>query len=235
MKVRLLATVLLSSFVALAQSAAPSSDIHAWVDRDHFRDANLKLMEQKPDRRVVVLGGSMLAQWNLEKAFPNKDYVNRSIDGQGTAQLVLRFNQDVGQLKPRVAVIAPGLDDLGRGIGVEDIQQNLILIAQLAKSHGIRVAFASLPAINPKGSNPLASVVTTEQVRELNKWMYLYAKDHRDSYVDFWSQLGDSQALLKSEFSPDGITLNEAAFKTMEPLLEKKVAEAIQASVGKIK
>ena len=234
MILRLFIALSLSSVLALAQNAAPSFDVHAWVDRDHFRDANAKLMEQKPDRRVVVLGGSMLAQWDLGTTFPGKDYVNRSIAGQGTAQLVLRFNQDAAQLKPRVIVIAPGLDDIGRGVAIADIQQNVILIAQLAKAHNIRVVYASLPAINPKGSSPLALVVTPEKVRELNRWMFLYTKDHGDTYVDFWSQLGDNQTLLKHEFSDDGISLNEAAFKSMAPVLEKRVAEAIVASTGRL-
>jgi lysophospholipase L1-like esterase len=234
MIVRFLAVLILTSVVAFGQNASSSFDVHAWVDRDHFREANAKLMEQKPDRRVVILGGSMLAAWDLAKSFPDKDYVNRSIPGQGTAQLVLRFNQDVSQLKPRVIMIAPGVDDVGRGVSMADIQQNMILIAHLAKAHNIRVAFASLPAIDPKGSNHLASVVTTDQVRELNKWMYLYAKEHGDTYVDFWSQLGDSKTLLKQEFSEDGISLNEAAFKAMAPVLGKRVAEAIPASVGKL-
>jgi lysophospholipase L1-like esterase len=234
MILRVFATLLLLSMVTGAQSATPSFDVHAWMDRDHFREANAKLMEQKPDRRVIVLGGSMLASWDLGKSFAGKDYVNRSIAGQGTAQLVLRFNQDVTQLKPRVVVIVPGVDDVGRGVSFTDIQQNVIMMAQLAKAHGIRVAYASLPAVNPKGSSPLAAVVGPEKVRELNKWMYLYAIDHGDTYVDFWSQLGDPQTLLKPEYSGDGIALNEAAFKAIAPVLEKKMAEAIVAPSGKM-
>ena len=234
MILRLLAALSLTSILSLAQSAAPAFDVHAWVDRDHFREANAKLMEQKPDRRVVILGGSMLSQWDLAKAFPGKDYVNRSIDGQGTAQLVLRFNQDVAQLKPRVVVIVPGIDDIARGVSLADIQQNVILMAQLAKAHGIRVAYASLPAVNPKGTNPVAPVVTPDKVREVNKWMYLYATDHGDTYVDFWSQLGDTQTLLKREYSEDGISLNDAALKAIAPVLEKKLADAIVAPSGKI-
>jgi lysophospholipase L1-like esterase len=230
---RVLAVLSLVSTLALGQNPA-AVDVHAWADRDHFREANAKLMEQKPDRRVVVLGGSMLAGWDLSKGFPDKDYVNRSIAGQGTAQLLLRFNQDVTPLRPRVLVIAPGLDDLGTGMAVADIQQNIVLIGQLAKGHNIRVAYASLPAVNPKGSNRLASIVTPEKVRELNKWMFLYAKEHGDTYVDFWSQLGDTQTLLKPEYSDDGISLNDAAFKAIAPALEKRMAEATIASVGKL-
>ena len=230
---RVIAIITLLSAIAVGQNAA-AVDVHAWADRDHFREANAKLMEQKPDRRVVILGGSMLAGWDLAKSFPGKDYVNRSIAGQGTAQELLRFNQDVTSLKPRVVVIAPGLDDLGSGMAVADIQQNVILIAQLAKAHNIRVAYASLPAINPKGTNRLASIVTPDKVRELNKWMFLYAKDHGDTYVDFWSQLGDNQTLIKPEYSEDGISLNEAAFKAVAPVLEKRMAEALLAGAGKI-
>jgi lysophospholipase L1-like esterase len=229
---RVIAIISLFSAIALGQNAPV--DVHAWADRDHFRDANAKLMEQKPDRRVVILGGSMLAAWDLSKSFPDKDYVNRSIAGQGTAQELLRFNQDVTPLKPRVVVIAPGLDDVGAGMAMADIQQNMILIAQLAKAHNIRVAYASLPTINPKGSNRLTSIVTPEKVRELNKWMFLYAKDHGDTYVDFWSQLGDSQTLMKPEYSEDGVSLNEAGFKSIAPVLEKRMAEAIVASTGKL-
>src|SRR4051794_29636958 len=160
MTLRLFVAFCLLSVNVLGQSAGSSFDVHAWMDRDHFREANAKLMEQKPDRRVVVLGGSMLAAWDLPNSFPDKDYVNRSISGQGTAQLALRFNQDVSQLKPRVVVIAPGIDNLGRGLPIENPQKNIFLIAQLAKGQNTRVFYASLPAVDPKGSNALASIVT---------------------------------------------------------------------------
>ena len=44
--------------------------------------------------------------------FPGKPYLNRGIAGQTSAQMLVRFQQDVVALKPKVVVIQAGMNDL---------------------------------------------------------------------------------------------------------------------------
>ena len=56
------------------------------------------------ENRVVFYGDSITDLWKLEQSFPNKPYVNRGIGGQTTPQMLVRFRQDVIDLKPTVVM-----------------------------------------------------------------------------------------------------------------------------------
>src|SRR5262249_32546108 len=58
--------------------------------------------------RVVFLGDSITAGWDLEKSFRGEPYINRGIGWQNTSQMLVRFRQDVLRLKPKVAIILAG-------------------------------------------------------------------------------------------------------------------------------
>src|SRR5262245_25168325 len=80
--------------------------------------------------RVVFLGGQITENWGRGSAkfFPGKTYFNRGIADQSTAQMLVRFRQDVIELKPRVVVIEGGTNDLTGmlGPGTEGtIQENI--------------------------------------------------------------------------------------------------------------
>ena len=54
------------------------------------------------------VGDSITDMWNLAAAFPGKPYVNRGIGSQVTAQMLVRFEQDVVALQPSAVVILGG-------------------------------------------------------------------------------------------------------------------------------
>ena len=53
------------------------------------------------ENRVVFMGDSITDAWKIEDSFPGKPYINRGIGGQTTPQMVVRFRQDVVDLKPK--------------------------------------------------------------------------------------------------------------------------------------
>ena len=78
---------------------------------------NLRL---KPgEDRVVFPGDEITENWGTGKAkfFPGKPYLNRGITRQTTAQMLVRFRQDVIDLKPKVVVIEAGTNDLASVMG----------------------------------------------------------------------------------------------------------------------
>src|SRR5271167_1097944 len=118
-----------------------------------YRDANAKLALKSADEdRVVFMGDSITDIWKLEKSFPGKPYVNRGIGGQTTPQMLIRFRPDVIDLQPKVVVILAGTNDIGGNTGpmrLEDIENNVATMAELARAHGIRVVLSSvLPVHN---------------------------------------------------------------------------------------
>ena len=96
--------------------------------------------------RVVFMGDSITQGWKLDEAFPGKPYVNRGISGQTTPQMLVRFRQDVIDLKPKVVVILAGTNDIAGNTGpmtLEQTEGNLASMAELAAANGIRVVLCS--------------------------------------------------------------------------------------------
>ncbi|MDX2415558.1 MAG: GDSL-type esterase/lipase family protein, partial [Bacteroidales bacterium] len=77
-----------------------------------YQEANSLLSSpSKNENRVVFMGNSITDSWT-DSFFENRPYINRGISGQTTPQMLIRFRQDVINLKPEVVVILAGTNDL---------------------------------------------------------------------------------------------------------------------------
>jgi hypothetical protein len=82
-------------------------------ERYLYAPANAALPPPAPgERRVVFMGDSITDIWNLAASFPGRPYINRGIGSQVTAQMLVRFNQDVVALQPAAVVILGGVNDV---------------------------------------------------------------------------------------------------------------------------
>ena len=103
-----------------------------------------------PDNpRVVFLGDSITDGWRLNEYFPERDFINRGISGQITGEMLGRMQADVIEPETcRTGCARPGPTILRAGVKQSTIEDNLAMIATLAKAHGIKVILASVLPIN---------------------------------------------------------------------------------------
>jgi lysophospholipase L1-like esterase len=201
-----------------------------------YRDENARLKSPAPgEKRVVFFGDSITDAWPLPECFPGKPYVNRGIGGQTTAQMLVRFRQDVVALQPKVVVILAGTNDIAGNTGparIEDIEANLASLAELANAHGVGVVFSSvLPVHNyTPDSQDFFAQRSPEKIVELNRWLKAYCAVHGCIYLDYFSALVDKNGLLRKELANDGLHPNDAGYKVMAPLAEKAIGEALAAA-----
>jgi lysophospholipase L1-like esterase len=185
------------------------------------------------EHRVVFMGDSITQGW-VNHGVPAdppdaaKAYVNRGISGQTTPQMLLRFRQDVIDLKPSVVVIFAGTNDIAGNTGdmtPEQTEENLESMAELAQVHGIKVVLCSiLPAFDfpwKPGRDPAPKVVA------INSWIREYATNHGHIYVDFYSAMVDARGGLPEKLSKDGVHPNPAGYAIMTPLVEAGIAQAL--------
>jgi lysophospholipase L1-like esterase len=195
----------------------------------HFKEADAILDPPAPgENRVVFMGDSITEGWHLGQSFPGKPYINRGISGQTTPQMVLRFHQDVINLKPRVVVILGGVNDIAGNTGpmaLEDIENNLAAMAEIATANKVKVVFCSvLPAIDfwwAPGQHP------AKEIADLNVWLKAYAASKGFTYVDYYSAMKDDQGGLPKSLSPDGVHPNAAGHAIMKPLVEAGIRKAL--------
>ena len=218
-------TVVLTSFTALSQNLD-------WANMKRFQAENNKLTAPKADEnRVVFMGNSITEGWGniAPEFFAGKPYINRGISGQTTPQMLVRFRQDVVNLKPKVVVILAGTNDIAGNTGPMTLQQtvdNIISMAQLAKANNIKVVISSiLPAFDypwKPGLEPAEKIFT------INTLLKDFANKNKCVYLDYFTSMSDERKGLKKELGDDGVHPNLAGYKMMAPLVEKAIAEALK-------
>ncbi|QNK64889.1 SGNH/GDSL hydrolase family protein [Pedobacter sp. PAMC26386] len=203
-----------------------------WPALKFYQEANQHADQDHPKKnRIVFLGNSITEGWSKtdpEFFSQHKNYINRGISGQTTPQILLRFRQDVINLKPSAVVILAGTNDIAGNTGpatLEEIFGNLVSMMELANANGIKVIISSiLPVYDYPWKKGLAP---SGKIRELNGRLKKYAMEHRLTYLDYHSAMKDDKNGLPENLSGDGVHPNMVGYKIMEPLVQK----AIQASL----
>jgi lysophospholipase L1-like esterase len=198
-----------------------------------YREADAALAPPAhSENRVVFLGDSITDYWKLADFFPNKNYINRGIDGQTTPQMLVRFRQDVINLHPALLVVLAGTNDVARVTGParnEDIEANYTSMAELARLHHMRVIFASLLPVNNYSEDAKESFALRprQRILALNAWLQDYCKQNGLVYLDYFSAMVDDQGMLRRNLSDEGLHPNAAGYKIMAPLAEKAIVRAM--------
>lgn len=223
---------------------APAPDLQKQLDRDErvlhdyanlarYRDDNAKLPPPAAgENRVVFMGDSITDGWGRNAGttfFPGKPYVNRGISGQVTSQMLLRFRQDVIDLKPKAVVILAGTNDIGGNMGPapnEVIEENLASMADLARANNIRIVLASLTPVCDY-HQPQTAKRPPDRILAINAWIKSYAADHNIVFLDYYPSMIDDKGMFRAELTGDGLHPNATGYDTMGPLAEAAIQKAL--------
>ena len=197
----------------------------AWLNR--YAGDNDKLQEGADDPdRVVFLGNSITEGWGMQvpEYFKQNNYINRGIGGQTTPQMLVRFREDVIDLKPARVIILAGINDIAQNTGpieVETIFGNIVSMAQLALINNIEPVLCSvLPA---KGFLWNPDIDPIEKIKKLNKLLQSYAQQEDLIYVDYYSQMLDEEQGLQKIYTEDGVHPNIKGYEVMQHILENTI------------
>jgi lysophospholipase L1-like esterase len=201
-----------------------------------YRSANAELKPPKRgEDRVVFFGDSITDIWHLDEYFPGKPYVNRGIGGQTTPQMLVRFRQDVIDLRPKVVVILAGTNDIAGNTGpmrLEDIEANYASMAELARANNIKVIYSSvLPVHNyTDKAKDFFAQRPPEKILVLNNWLRSYCVLPANSctFLDYYSAMVDTTGMLKKDLADDGLHPNVAGYKIMAPMAEAAIETALK-------
>ena len=197
---------------------------------ERFRKADAMLAARKPgEQRVVFMGDSITEEWKLEDSFPGKPYINRGISGQTSPQMLVRFRQDVIDLKPKVVIILAGTNDIMENTGPMTIEQSgesIASMADLATANNIRVVLCSVLPSSEFAWSP--GLEPAPRIVELNKWIKQYAAEKGYVYVDYYSAMKDERGGLPTALSDDGVHPLAAGFAIMAPLAQAGIEKALE-------
>ena len=211
---------------AFSQSK-PEEGWVSWTNFKKYVNQNKEVKEkQKGEVRVVYLGDSIFEGWSVARPdfFEGKPFYNRGISGQVTAQMVLRFQEDVVDLHPDVLVLKAGINDIAENAGAYDQQKtlnNIKSIVQLAKANKIKVVLCSVLPANRFVWRP--ELTPADKVIELNAALKVVAKQENVLYLDLYTAVVDDQKGMKAVYASDGVHPTIEGYKVLEPLVEEAI------------
>ncbi|HRG17593.1 MAG TPA: GDSL-type esterase/lipase family protein [Flavobacterium lutivivi] len=195
-----------------------------WANLKKYESENM-VLNNKPNN-VVLMGDSITEFWKVtdNSFFQENNLIDRGISGQTTSQMLLRFRQDVINLKPKTVVILAGINDIAENTGpisIEAIFGNIKSMIELAQANKIKVVLCSVLPAASFYWNP--SIKPAYKVVQLNKLLSLYAKENAITYVNYYSEMVDDKLGLQKKYGEDGVHPNIEGYKLMEKLLLEKL------------
>jgi lysophospholipase L1-like esterase len=206
---------------AVAEAADPY-DLH------RYAEANTKLPPLGTLPRVVFLGDSITDGWRFNEYFSGRDFINRGINGQTTIQMLGRFLEDVAGLHPKAVVVLGGTNDIARGIAAQAVEDNLTMLGDLAKTHGVKPIFASLLPVSAE----VNKVRPTPVIRQINQWLQDYCRREGFVYLDYFSALADANGQLPADLSDDGLHPNARGYRVMTPVALDAINHALEVNAA---
>lgn len=201
-----------------------------WANLQKYQAANQKIgLPQPNEHRVVFMGNSITEGWT-KSFFKDKPYINRGIGGQTTPQMLLRFRQDVIDLKPKIVLILAGTNDIAGNTGpitLEEIRDNILSMVELAQSNGILPIVCSvLPAYDYPWRTGLEPNV---KIPKLNQLLEKMAKEKSVHYLDYFKNMADDRNGLPKALTTDEVHLTEEGYQVLSKLAEEAIAKALKA------
>ena len=216
---------LLLSFAFLSLSVYSQNNMNNdWANLNKYASENQNLTPTA--KSVVFMGDSITEFWKVNDLnfFTENPFIDKGIAGQTTSQMLLRFSQDVINLKPETVVILAGINDIAENTGpisIDQIMGNIIAMVELAKANKIKVVLCSVLPANNFYWNP--KLKPADKVIELNLLLKNYSKANKISYVDYYNAMVDNEKGLLKKYGEDGVHPNIDGYKVMETLLLKSL------------
>lgn len=224
----------LTALLAWGCMGVASAQRHDFAHFDRYAKANAELpAPAKGEKRVVFMGNSITDIWAAKHPdfFKNHGYVGRGISGQTSYQFLLRFRQDVINLKPQLVVINYGTNDIAENTGAYDEDQtfnNVCSMVDMARANDIKVILCStLPAENFSWRPNITDGM--QKIRHLNERVKAYCKANKIPYVDYFSaMLSEDGTGMKKEYQNDTVHPNVKGYDVMEAIIVPAIEKALK-------
>lgn len=206
--------------VAIVSTLFPGAFIYANDDWAQFQKYQTDNEHLTVTPSVVFMGNSITEGWVKEdpQFFTDNNFIGRGISGQTTYQMLLRFRDDVLNLKPDFVVINGGTNDIAENnhsYNEERTLGNIISMTELAQANGVGVILSS--ALPSEGFYWRESIKNVpDKILSLNQRIKDYADAKGLVFIDYYPHLTLDGRGINPALSPDGVHPNLQGYKIME-------------------
>jgi lysophospholipase L1-like esterase len=200
---------------------------------------SLTLGYQSPTLRAPFVEnipyGTYVQEWLGERG----RVLVHGVCGETTWDMRLRFQKDVLDHRPQIAIILGGTNDLGLGISLTTLMENLGFLYEQAQAHGIVPVAVTVPSLRDdagqdevfeetqslRGSTPAVERAIALRV-VLNQSIKDLSRERNIPVMDWFAETCEVGAqALAPEYSNDGLHLNTMGYRKLAELVWKDVLE----------
>lgn len=198
-----------------------------WFGYNVYKADNERIIAAKDYPEVVFMGNSITELWAYyhPNFFSDNHFCGRGISGQTSAQMLVRFTDDVVALHPKAVVIMAGTNDVAHNdywVSPERVVENIIAMCNIAKANGIVPIISSIP---PCKEFPWRKEIKNvgQTIVDINNSLKEYAASNKIVYVDYHAALADEQLGFPKSMSDDGCHPNADTYYIMEEMVLKAI------------
>jgi lysophospholipase L1-like esterase len=194
------------------QAPGPSPTHHQWQVLLQ-QEAGAMAGGQGHNRLTVVVGDS-LALWLPSETLPrDRFWLNQSISGETTAQMLGRLHY-FANTRPDTIHVMAGINDLKNGATDAEVTRNLHqMLTQLRQQHP--QAKLIVHSILPTRWGNLPS----DRIARVNHHLAYLARQQGATFVDLQPSFADAQGQLRRELTTDGLHLSPQGYETWQATL----------------
>ena len=170
----------------------------------------------------------------------------QGVCGETTQDMRLRFQKDVLDHRPQVAIILGGTNDLGLGISLATMMENLKFFYEQLQTHGILPVAVTVPSLRDdigqddvfeKGQSLRGITPVVERaiaLREiLNQSIKDLSRERHIPVVDWFAETCEPKTqVLTSKYSNDGLHLTTAGYRKLAEMIWEQVMEDLLKKEG---
>jgi len=206
--------------------------------KDEYRDyagitvypaenAKIADLASRPD--VILVGASHTLAWgDTSSRLPGLRVVNRGVRGQLVPQYLLRFRQDILDLKPRAVVIEGCAINATYDVPLRLLADSYASMAEMARLHGIEPILATTMPVGKVLEQRLAG--TNDEVRQINDLIRDLARRNGYLLVDYYAAVAEPDGTLPAAETTDGMHCSPAIYDRMaealRPILDRALRPA---------
>lgn len=175
---------------------------------------------------VLFVGDSITDGYDLKKYYnyENKIIINSGVGGYRTTNIINRFRNLVDQYNPNKLFLMIGTNDIGAGMSKDEIVNNIkkIIFMIREKDPNIKIYLETIYPIN-KDKRKEDKRRNNKFISEINKELKKYCESNDVEFIDIYSYLVDENDTLKSEYTEDGLHLNDLGYEMVTSILKPYV------------
>ena len=184
----------------------------------------LKILQKNShryDHPTVFIGSSIIENWNFEKHFRNKSFINRGIGDDDSSAMLKRFEEDVIGLKPKKVVIYLGANDIKKRLSSDQSKDNLKQMLKLSCENKIDPLVLLFLPVNYKSNSALRYTHLKNKMRALNEQLVNSCEQDNTAYIDLFSTISKRDDFSELYLS-DGIHLNDKGYQVLSSIVQQE-------------